>query len=210
MSHNSERIRQIWDDQPTKNIKFSQRPSLDKKDDELKPVFDRFKNVSSRLEDLADFLVFFNKLYLEKYELYGDELLAFIGDKVIRHWPWKDFPFISEEAQKKLKVDITGLTKNDSLSKKQKTKLKNFVYEHWTPMSFFRDAFKIAKANEITLTKQDIYDLLIENYRIVWVTKVENKKLGGKFKSKRKKSTYDKVGIIIFNKALWSKLYNAI
>ena len=209
MSKNSILIRQLWESQKTKNIKYSKRPIKDKLDDRLIDHLDRFENVKLRLKDLSKFLVLFYDLYKDKYDLYGDELLAFIGDKVIRQWPWKDFPFTSIEAQNLLGDNsITGLTKNDSDFKELKPILNQLRYEHWTPLSFFRDAFIIAKENNLKLTDIDFYDLLIENYRIVWITKEEDsKKLGGKYKSKRTEKTYDELGIKISDKKLWDKLY---
>lgn len=169
----------------------------------------RFENVKLRLKDLSKFLVLFYGLYKDKYDLYGDDLLAFIGDKVIRHWPWKDFPFTSVKAQDLLaNHNITGLTKYDSDVKELKPILNQLRYEHWTPLSFFRDAFIIAKENNLKLTDTDFYDLLIENYRIVWITKEEDSnKLGGKYKSKRTVKTYDELDIKISDKKLWDKLY---
>ena len=209
MSKNSILIRQLWDSRKTKNINYSKRPVNDMLDDMFIAHLDRIENVKLRLKDLSKFLVLFYGLYKDKYDLYGDDLLAFIGDKVIRHWPWKDFPFTSIEAQDLLaNHNITGLTKNDSDIKKLKPILNHLRYEHWTPLSFFRDAFIIAKENNLKLTDIDFYDLLIENYRIVWITKEEDsKKLGGKYKSKRTVKTYDELGIKISDKKLWDKLY---
>lgn len=207
MSKKSILIRNLWQKRGPHNIKYSSRPQSDQKNDSIDNK-GLYSNIKLRLNDLSEVLVALYDLYCKNSNLYGDEFLAFIGDKVIRHWPWKDFPFTSEEAQKLLGYNkITGLTKNDTPVKKIKHITSNLRYEHWTPISFFRDVFIIAKDKKIKLTKKDFYDLLIDNYRVVWITQEEDNKLQHNNKTNRTKKTYTKLGIHISEKKLWNSFY---
>lgn len=85
-----------------------------------------------------------------------------------------------------------------------KEKLKGTVYEHWTPLSFFRDAFAIADELDMDLTQEDFFEILLRNYRVVRVMKKEDEKLAKMgFRSRRLQSTYKDLKIVIHEKEDW-------
>ena len=153
------------------------------------------------------------------YDNYGDSILAFIGQNLTRGWPWTDIPFHSINAWNLIKehstsCNPTGLYDNEikdedfkKLRKKEKGGKAPIVYEHWTPMSFFRDIFVIAKEESLNLDKSDFLTLLIRNYRVVRITAEEDSLLESNgFKTNRPTTAYEQVGIQIQEKELWNKL----
>lgn len=57
--------------------------------------------IQTSFKDLSEVLTVLYGIWLIDQEkdtsmIYGDTLLAFIGDKLIRHWPNKEFPFQSD------------------------------------------------------------------------------------------------------------------
>ena len=108
--------------------------------------------------------------------------------------------------QAKIKKKITGLN-NIILDKETKKKIAgNITYEHWTPISFFRDIFDF----ETHLTSSDFYNILLKYYRIVRITKDENKSLDEKYKTTRPTIAYDELRIKIYEKELWDDIYKDI
>ena len=211
-----ELLRGFWEERGNKNISLSKRPERDiDNEGNLLPVEVRISNIKERLMDLSILLEDFNKLYIEKYNLYGDLLLAFIGDDLVRDWPWKDFPFTSKAAKKvfekhEIKFDIVGLMDADigNIATKLKSNLKEanreIRYEHWTPIAFFRDIFVIAQERGITLNKDIFYNLLVINYRTVRITKEEDSRLNkAGYRSNRPISAYEELGIDIEEEAIW-------
>lgn len=155
-------------------------------------------NIKKRIRHLAQILESLHEIYLKNEDLYGDSFLAFVGDKVIRGWPWKDFPVISDQAYELIKENNVNLyltKKNKKLDELLKN--KKIKYEHWTPISFFRDVFHIS---ETPLNSETFYYLLIEYYRVVLVTEEENSLLDRKNRRWRQSDTYEKLGISIFNR----------
>ena len=154
----------------------SQKLSLKKPDDvnQLGNT-ERYNNVKKRLKDLSKILYSLYEIYKADPELYGEEFLAFVGDKVIRRWPWKDIEFSSKEAQ-------------NPLTKK--------TYEHWTPISFFRDMFQLQN-----ITTEHFYYALLHYYRVVSISKDEDKKLRTlKYKTTRPVTAYSDAAIQIHEK----------
>ncbi len=110
-----DRFRDEW---KSTRLKISTRPSLDlvsnndqvelKEEDELK------ENVKQRLEHLAAVLETLSGIYHSNKDLYGDAFLAFIGNSVIREWPWKDYPLASNAA-----IEIAGNTELIGKTKSQ-------------------------------------------------------------------------------------------
>jgi|SRR3972149_558669 len=202
-------FRKVWGNTKPHKLKLKKRPPLDTRDGKLKSKEERFENVKTRLSHLAEVLEILHKIYRKNKELYGDKFLEFVGYYVIRTWPWKDFPFISTQANRILKKsglkdDIIGLQKFELRNKKVHDKLKELRYEHWTPLSFFRDIFD----QEPELTKNDFYNILIIYYRVVWITKKEDAVLEGKkYKSNRILTAYDDSNIEIFDLESWDKFY---
>lgn len=123
-------------------------------------------------------------IYRENEILYGKKFLAFVGNWVVRNWPRKDFPF-----------DSINYNPNDKST-----------YEHWTPISFFRDLFSLE-----VISQQDFFDALVYYYRIVKISKEENDLLDNSgFKTTRPFDTYDSLNIRIKNRELWEEMYSEI
>lgn len=206
---NIKHFRKVWGNTKPHKLKLKKRPPLDTRDGKLKSKEDRIENVKTRLRHLAEVLELLHKIYNKNKELYGDKFLEFVGYYVIRTWPLKDFPFISLQAYNKLKKsglkeDIIGLQKFELKNKKVKDKLNELRYEHWTPLSFFRDIFD----QEPELTKNDFYNILIIHYRVVWITKKEDAVLERKkYKSNRPLTAYDDANIEILDKRNWKTLH---
>ena len=203
----AKKLRSDWENAKARRLRLSQRPPVDLCDKELLPAKERYENIKQRLKHLAQVLALLHKIYKANKNLYGDKFLAFVGNEVVREWPWKDFPFISSAAHQKISdieanVRITGLMKFEIQNKKVKEMFKNLRYEHWTPISFFRDVFDL----DNNLTEEDFYQILIQYYRVVLITKEEDKKLNYKNKSNRSPKTYSQLGIEIYDNNLWDKL----
>ncbi|KAF0199764.1 MAG: Uncharacterized protein FD166_192 [Bacteroidetes bacterium] len=142
----------------------------------------RFDNVKRRLSDLSKVLFELYKIYNSNRELYGEEFLAFVGDKVIRNYPWKDLPFSSVASQNS----------------------ENNIREHWTPISFFRDAFM-----EENWTENHFFCALLYYYRIVNITNEENQQLEAlTYRTTRPLTAYSEAEIQIHEAELWSSLYD--
>lgn len=134
------------------------------------------QNIKRRLQHLAKVLYLIRTLYREDKDLYGEAFLAFVGDKVIRSWPGKDFVFATVRAKEQLsRVDARRATPIWQLTRSRLEKVKELgvVYEHYTPISFFRDIFD----SDEELTEEDFYCLLAMFYRVAWVTKEEDDQL---------------------------------
>jgi hypothetical protein len=117
--------------------------------------------------------------------LYGEDFLAFVGDKIVRHWPYKNFTFTSSQLYNSSEEEI------------------KVTLEHWTPISFFRDLLTLPD-----MTEQDFYDALLYFYRVVIITKDEDFRLNQKYKTTRPFDAYDGVNIQIQESGLWKEIYN--
>ena len=140
------RLRTEWDKTGAKRLKISKRPVADMNGDSLKPPSDLIKNVKLRMSHLAEILEHLHKIYVDNSSLYGDRFLAFIGNEVVREWPWKDFPLQSEKALEILDsietyTDISGLQPFEIKDDRVKASLSKLRYEHWTPISFLEIYF---------------------------------------------------------------------
>jgi len=204
-----ENLRIIWEQRGNKNIKYSRRPKSDMFNGHLKSKLQLFENTMKRLKDLAIILKTCYDLHYKKDDLYGDALLAFVGNSIIRNYPWSDFPFTSVNAKEifiehGVTEDISGLMDSEVKNKKEfKKVLPLIIYEHFSPISFFRDIFIIAKSNQLALSKEDFYELLLRNYITVRITKDEDKRLNNfGYKTNRPQSAYQEVGIQIFESEL--------
>lgn len=184
---------------------------------------ERFANVAMRIRHLSAVLVVLQRIYkVNRDSLYGDEFLAFVGNCVIRDWPGKDFPFFSKRAHslvcefmngKSLSCspptnqEIHAWLKKASRNTNNATNLRrSFVYEHWTPISFFRDVF----ANFEDLSEEDFFQILSTHYRVVWILKEEDNRLTqAKFRSNRPNGAYENIDIPIEiqDHELWVSLY---
>lgn len=164
-------------------------------------------NRELRMRHLAQVLELLHKIYSENKELYGDAFLAFVGDKIVRNWPWIDMPIVSrnalrvlEDAKRQLDLQHVPFTLrgvhraefDHRPPKQEESKIKEalakaLVYEHVTPITFFRDVLR-----NYPPVAADVYFLLLkENYRVAWVTKAENAALNKKrWKSCRPVNAY--------------------
>lgn len=191
-----------------RRLKLNNSTKLDTKDEMVESLEKRILNVKKRIEHLAEILEHLKNIYENNRELYDDKFLEFVGYYVIRNWPDKDFPFFSEKAKNELGIDnykigLIGLTRRE-LSKKIGDKMKKLTYEHWTPLSFFRDLFD----KEEKLTKKDFYEILIDCYRVVYITKEEDLILNARYKSSRPINAYEELNIKIDEIELWKKFDN--
>lgn len=198
----AEKLRRKWETDGTRILKINQRPSADLCCNKLLPEKERYKNVKKRLKHLAQVLALLHKIYKADTNLYGDKFLAFVGNEVVRKWPWKDFLFISRAAQQKIRQIDPDLKIADLEIRRPKGLSKKITFEHWTPISFFRDVFDL----DSNLTEADFYQILLIYYRVVLITIDEDKKLNHKFKSNRSPETYSQLGIEICDKNLWEEL----
>ena len=200
-------IRKHWEENGTKQLKMSKRPSCDLSDGVLKSDFELAQNIQKRMSHLAEVLALLHKIYFENTELYGDKFLAFVGNEVVREWPWKDFPFISEKAlellaQSESYKDISGKLPFEIKDKNTKEAFKNLRYEHWTPISFFRDVFH----SHEPIDESTYYHLLVSFYRVVWITQEEDSQLNKMHRSWRPSNTYEQLGIKIVSHGVWAAI----
>lgn len=197
-------IRAQWEKNGTKMLKMSKRPPSDYREQHLKSDAELVRNISKRMQHLAEVLALLHRIYCENKDLYGDRFLAFVGNEVVREWPWKDFPFISEAAldaltQNRDYQDISGKLPFEIKDKATREIFKQLRYEHWTPISFFRDVFH----SHDPIDQQTYYHLLVKYYRVVWITREEDDRLNKKHRSWRPSDTYDALNIPIVQHDAW-------
>ncbi|WP_285765383.1 hypothetical protein [Biformimicrobium ophioploci] len=200
-------VRFQWEESGTKQLKMSKRPSEDIADGSLADDAEIARNIRKRMSHLAEVLALLHKIYFENEELYGDRFLAFVGNEVVREWPWKDYPFISQAALHLLQEcesysDISGRLPFEVKDRGIREIFKKLRYEHWTPISFFRDVFH----SHEPLDKSTYYHLLINFYRVVWITREEDDLLNKKHRSWRPSKTYEELGIEIVPHEAWSEI----
>lgn len=204
----AELLREKWDKRGPRRLKLKNRPLADMIDDVAISEGIVQHNIKLRMSDLAETLALLFKQYRRNKDLHGDAFLAFVANSVVRGWPWKDYPFTSEAAFKHLepKAPLLGKLNAEIADESVKEKLKGTVYEHWTPLSFFRDAFAIADELDMDLTQEDFLEILLRNYRVVRVMKEEDKKLANMgFRSRRLQSTYKDLNIVIHENEDWER-----
>lgn len=195
-------LRKKWEVSSAMRLDLRSRPDKDIENGLLISAEKRYENIVLRFRNMAEVFALLFKIYKNNKPLYGDRFLAFVGNDIIRNWPWKDFQFTSVQAQKLINEDATGKY-NFELPKD--VVLSSIRYEHWTPNTFFRDIFE----SEDLLTENDFYQLLIENYRIVRITKVEDRKLEALgYRASRPTTAYEEAGIEIYEMNLWNKIYS--
>jgi hypothetical protein len=163
----------------------------------------QLEDVRRRMRDLALILESLYRIYRDDRDgLYGDDFLAFVGNSVIREWPGKDFPFYSENAA--AVAAEHGIRLSAGMTDLPEGLRKKLHPEHWTPISFFRDVFHLAREQDILLERDHFYELLFHYYRVVWITKGEEKDLDKRHRTARQLDTYADLGIVIEH-ALWGK-----
>lgn len=133
--------------------------------------------------------------------VYGHKhiLSAYLGQHIVRMFPFKDFNYFKS----------TALVENPAFES---------VYEHFTPMSFFRDI--------IWVKPQSTADILFDNnskpynqhqwlsilwytFRTIHITAEQDKKYLNKgYKSRRLFNCYDTLGIEINNRTLWDDYHS--
>lgn len=145
---------------------------------------EKYENVKLRMRDLSKVLYLLYNIYDKNKELYGEKFYAFVGNEVVRNWPHLDLPFES--------VNYSNETVG--------------IYEHFTPISFFRDLL-----DEPNMTEQDFYDALLYFHRVVKISKNENKTLdSSKYKSRRPFNAYEQLGIKIKETEHWNSIYGEL
>jgi hypothetical protein len=202
---NVERLRKDWERRGAETLSLKGRPPADLGRNGLpKAHAVRYRNVTRRLRHLARVLTVLHEIYMDNQSLYGDRFLEFVGNEVIRKWPWKDFAFESVSARKLAKGKRVSLLGSDFREVDKSTKA-GLRYEHWTPISFFRDVFKM----RTRISERDFYRMLCNHYRVVWITRAEDARLDKRHRANRSRETYSKFGITISSeKGLWAKSFS--
>lgn len=175
-------------------LQLNKRPNADLVNGQRKSDEELLRNVDARLKDLSEILASLFKIYRANPDLYGDRFLAFVGNEVIREWPWIDFPLTTQKANEQLGHVLTGTTKAEFNGSKA-----NLHYEHCTPISFFRDLF----IHFDNLSADDFYYALKNYYQVVWMTNEEATPFNGKLKATRPLDSYEKEGIEIVETEYW-------
>lgn len=164
----------------------------------------QLEDVRKRLRDLALILESLYRIYLDDKDdgLYGDDFLEFVGQHVVRAWPGKDFPFYSRKAA--ALAATHGVRLSAGMIDLPKALRQELHPEHWTPISFFRDVFDLAREQDVLLEREHFYELLIHYYRVVWIAKGEADDLDKEHRTARQPDTYDLLGIVVEHD-LWGK-----
>ena len=134
--------------------------------------------------------------------VYGHKhiLSAYLGQHIVRMFPFKDFNHF-----KSIEFEKNNTCKS--------------VYEHFTPMSFFRDliwvklqsqAGNLFDNNSKPFNEHQWLSILWYAYRTIDITMGEDKKLNEKNKSRRLFDCYDKltIPIQIHNKTNWDEFHS--
>ena len=156
---------------------------------------------------VAEVAHFINKLQVEDLAeninkpedlVYGKKhaLSAFLGQHIIRLFPFKE----------EIKFQSQSVFE---------TKPKKKVYEHWTPISFFRDLIWIEQPDTgkpKLFSPEEWFKILKYSFRTIVISKDEDNKLNqNKYKSKRPFSAYnhEKVNIQVCekDKSDWERLH---
>lgn len=136
-----------------------------------------------RINLLADTLYHFYWLWknTEAREVLGEKFLAFVGNEIIRKWPFIDIAFHSNNLG-----DEKG------------------ILEHTTPISFFRDLFQ----NE-SWTRDHFYWSLVLFHRTMRISLFEDAKLNEhKMKTTRPANAYELVDINVLEIEKWNAFYD--
>ncbi len=202
MKNEFESLRQQWEVAGTKRLDLRSQTKADINANEEVQL----KNMLVRMDDLAAVLYHIFILYQQNPDVYGDRLLAFVGNSVVREWPYKDPVFTSEAAYEIINAhgcyDALITLPADAAKKSFKSVTSQLTFEHWTPISFFRDIFKLKRSMSV----EAFAVALKQNYRTVWITKEEDKRLGKNSRSFRAIADYEKHNINIKERSRWSLL----
>ena len=126
-------------------------------------------------------------------------LSAYLGQWIIRKFPFKDYPFYSSKIVEQKHQDI--------------------IYEHYTPMSFFRDLIWakdftdegfVFSENTKVFSVEEWLSIFWHCYRTVYILKEEDDKLTEqRYRSRRPYNAYTtkQTKIIVQNKPLWEKMH---
>ncbi len=126
-------------------------------------------------------------------------LSAYLGQWIIRKFPFKDYPFYS--------------------SKLVEQKQQKIIYEHYTPMSFFRDLIWakdfenkkfVFSENTKVFSVEEWLSIFWHCYRTVYISKNEDDNLTEKgWRSRRPYNAYtnEQNQIIVKNETLWGRMH---
>ncbi len=202
MANNTDSLRKQWEIVGAKRLDLRSYSKADIDADEET----RLQNLLARMDDLASILYNIYELYKKNPDMYGERMFAFVGNSIVREWPYKDPIFTSEAAFDIINnhgcyeqfVSLPG----DVARKSFNAASSSLRFEHWTPITFFRDIFSF----DMNLSVEDFAQALKQNYRTVWVTKEEDNRINNKTRSFRSVSDYEKQGIKIKEKKRWELL----
>ncbi len=168
--------------------KHISRKKINRKFEKIKDINITIANIFFSKGHLAQFLFSLYNIYKKDPGLYGQIFKAYFGNWIVREWPKKDLPF-------------TSLKYNKS---------EKSIYEHYTPISFFRDMLDDEILNKNFLSEKDFHDALLYFYRVIYIHKeTEDDELNKrKFKTSRPVNAYQICDIKISESDLWNKLYS--
>lgn len=177
MNHRIDDFRSTW---KSRTLKLRTCKTIDQHYN----VSETVRRIKLRIKDLASITYSLYLIYHRDPQLYGDEMLAFTGDKVIRNFPVY-LPFF--------KSGLIGETG------------KIPYIEHITPISFFRDLFTLDN-----LTEKDFIYALEKYYRVAIITTEENDALNrSNFKTTRPVDAYAQVGIRLEGNEVLDEFYKS-
>lgn len=161
--------------------------------------FDQCQHIyTQRMDNLGQILHYLHTISdsldeLEVPNLYGVEksaLRSWIGQELIRCYPYIDIPFSSTRGYRRESDRKIG--------------------EHWTPLMMFRDIIMVRNSNEFG--QESWSDVLRFQYRFVNVSRGENMRLDAHgFKSVRPFNAYEIADIEIHSSQvdLWNRIYES-
>lgn len=170
------------------------------------------ESIDKRYRDLAQIIHKAFEIHFKNPGLYGNELLKWIGQFIIRSYPGIDRPLTSINANELAiengydsllhRTDAEVKRKEKQLIAKNKSQnqlRKNGLirYEHLTPISYFVYLPFIGSDNPHNLEVEEYYHELKEHHKVVWLTKQEYDDLNKKNKLKRNPQVLADLGIRI-------------
>lgn len=170
------------------------------------------ESIDKRYLDLAKIIHSAFDIHFQNPELYGNELLKWIGQFIIRSYPGIDRPLTSIDANE-LAIEngydsLFHVTDAEVKRKEKQLLAKNknqkqlrkdglIRYEHLTPISYFVYLPFIESNNPHNLAVDEYYQELKKHHKVVWLTGQEYYDLNKNNKLKRNSKVLADLGIKI-------------
>lgn len=170
----------------------------------LVSYYDLYAHVVMRMWDLSFLLAEYYILFKKNPGLYGERMLAHVGNEVLRCYPWLDFPFTSVKAQQVLGGNVvTGLYNFEIKPQTIRNLTSTLHWEHECPISYFRDLFH----QQLDFQAEDFFKAMVNNHRVVRITKEEQHVLKSRgFDQHRPMDAYQQCGIQIYEEQIWNEI----